>query len=73
MEGGYFPFFTENRPQNHKKHAILHTSQTNGGLEPPPAPPGYATDYIYYSLLHIHVVQPSSFGVNTCGAVVDKR
>ena len=24
--GGYFPFFTENRPQKHKKHAILHTS-----------------------------------------------
>ena len=23
--GGYFPFFTENRPQKHKKHAILHT------------------------------------------------
>ena len=42
--GGYFPFFTENRPQKHKKHAILHPSQTNGGgLEPPPPPPGYAT------------------------------
>ena len=41
--GGYFPFFTENRPQKHKNHAILHTSQANGGLEPPPAlPPGYA-------------------------------
>ena len=38
--GGYFPFFTENRPQKHKKHAILHTSQANGGgLEPPPRPP----------------------------------
>ena len=38
--GGYFPFFTQNRPQKHKKHAILHTSQANGGgLEPPPAPP----------------------------------
>ena len=24
--GGYFPFFTENRPQKHKKHAFLHTS-----------------------------------------------
>ena len=37
MGGGYFPFFTENRPQKHKKHAILHTSQANGGwLQPPP-------------------------------------
>ena len=45
MGGGYFQFFTENRPQKHKKHAILHTSQANGGgLEPPPPPPpGYAT------------------------------
>ena len=40
MGGGYFQFFTENRPQKHKKHAILHTSQDNGGgLEPPPPPP----------------------------------
>ena len=35
---GYFPFFTENRPQKHKKHAILHTSQANGGARAPPAP-----------------------------------
>ena len=42
--GGYFPFSTENRPQKHKKHAILHTSQANGGgSSPPPPPPGYAT------------------------------
>ena len=42
--GGYFPFITENRPQKHKNHTILHTSQANGGgLEPPPPPPGYAT------------------------------
>ena len=42
--GGYFPFFTENRPQKHKKHAFLHTSQANrGGSSPPPPPPGYAT------------------------------
>ena len=37
--GGYFPFFTENRPQKHKKHAILHTSQANGGGSSPPPPP----------------------------------
>ena len=37
--GGYFPFFTENRPQKNKKHAILHTSQANGGGSSPPAPP----------------------------------
>ena len=43
--GGYFPFFTENRPQKHKIHAFLHTSQANGGgLSPPSPPPGYATD-----------------------------
>ena len=34
--GGYFPFFTENRPEKHKKHAILHTSQPNGGARAPP-------------------------------------
>ena len=44
--GGYFPFFTENRPQKHKKHAILHPSQANGGgSSPPRPPPGYATVY----------------------------
>ena len=39
MGGGYFPFFTENRPQKHKKHAILHTSLANGGARAPPPPP----------------------------------
>ena len=49
MGGGYFPFFTENRPQKHKKHAILHTSQANGGGSNPPRPPppGYATGHEY--------------------------
>ena len=41
--GGYFQFFTKNRPQKHQKRAILHTSQANGGGSSPPAPPGYAT------------------------------
>ena len=41
--GGYFQFFTKNRPQNHQKRAILHTSQANGGARAPPPPPGYAT------------------------------
>ena len=47
MGGGYFPFFTENRPQKHKIHAFLHTSQANGGSSSPPRPPppGYATVY----------------------------
>ena len=31
MGGGYFQFFTKNRPKNHQKGAILHTSQANGG------------------------------------------
>ena len=38
MGGGYFQFFTKNLPQKHQKRAILHTSQANGGLEPPPPP-----------------------------------
>ena len=36
--GACFQFFTKNRPQKHQKRAILHTSQTNGELEPPPPP-----------------------------------
>ena len=34
--GGYFQFFTKNRPQKHQNRAILHTSQANvGGSSPP--------------------------------------
>ena len=47
MGGGYFQFFTNTRPQKHKKHAILHTSQANGGGSSPPAPSGDATGYKY--------------------------
>ena len=36
--GGYFQFFTKNRPQKHQKRAILHTSQANGGAPPRPPP-----------------------------------
>ena len=41
--GGCFQFFTKNRPQKHKKRAILHTSQANEGARASPRPPGYAT------------------------------
>ena len=37
--GGYFQFFTKNRPQKHQKRAILHTSQANGGARVPPPHP----------------------------------
>ena len=45
MGGAIFSFSQKNRPQKHKKHAILHTSQANGGDSSPPTPPppGYAT------------------------------
>ena len=48
MGGGYFQFFTKNRPQNLQKRAILHTSRANGKARapPPPPPPGYATGYV---------------------------
>ena len=36
--GSCFQFFTKNRPQKHQKHAILHTSQANGGARAPPPP-----------------------------------
>ena len=48
--GGYFQFFTKNRPQKHQKRAILHTLQANwGGAR---APPGYATAYLYCTSHH---------------------
>ena len=37
--GGCFQFFTKNRPQKHKKRAILHTLQANGGGSMGPLPP----------------------------------
>ena len=40
MGGGYFQFFTENRPQKHKnmRFCILHKPM-GGGSSPPPRPP----------------------------------
>ena len=53
--GGYFQFFTKNRPQKHQKRAILHTSLANGGARAPLPPlatllppfqiPGYASEH----------------------------
>ena len=37
LEGGCFSFLEQNRPQKHKKRAILHTFQANGVLQPPPS------------------------------------
>ena len=72
---GYFQFFTKNRPQNHQKRAILHTSQANGGLEPPPAP--WLRYWVYplhpprvSASLHVeHVASPQ---VGTCAASIFK-
>ena len=50
--GGYFQFFTKNRPQKHQKRAILHTLQANGGAIAPFAPPPLAT---------LLIVAPPSF------------
>ena len=51
--GGYFQFFTKNRPQKRQKSTILYTSQANGEARAPsPAPPpGYATDWLLF-LVH---------------------
>ena len=62
--GGYFQFFTKNRPQNHQKDAILQTSQTNGGARVPPAsPPGYATAHTYLKPGHTHMEADSIHGI----------
>ena len=43
--GGFFHFFSKNRPQKHQTRAILHTWQANKGDSGPPRPPlGYATE-----------------------------
>ena len=54
--GGYFLFFSENWPQKHKKHAILHTSQANGGARAPPRPP-----WLRYCLLPSWIWKPINF------------
>ena len=36
--GGLFSIFHKNRPQQHQKRAVLHTSQANGGARAPPPP-----------------------------------
>ena len=56
--GGYFPFFTGNRPQKHKKHAILHTSQANGGARAP-LPPLLAT--LLVLLYHVRIFRNLRF------------
>ena len=53
--GGYFQFFTKNRPQKHQKRAILHTSPADGGAR---APPGYAAD-----VMHCNKVQLLQKGI----------
>ena len=57
--GGYFQFFTKNRPHKRQKRAILHTSQANGGAQAPPAPPGYATlgSLAYYLTLNVDIIE----------------
>ena len=59
--GGYFQFFTKNRPQKHNKHAILHTSQANGGGSSPPRPP-LATLLPAALSRHISVPRGTQFG-----------
>ena len=56
---GCFHFWSKNRPQKHKKRAILHTFQANGGGHSPP--PSYATARrrnlsVFESSYHLHGV-----------------
>ena len=53
--GGYFQFFTKNRPQKHKKRAILNTSQANGGDSSPPDPPPLATLLAFHKFLLVKI------------------
>ena len=64
--GGYFQFFTKNRPQNHQKRAILHTSQANGGLKPPRPP------WLRYCLRTIAPTQ-HSFKQENVGTVATRK
>ena len=61
--GGYFQFFTKNRPKKQQKRAILHTSQANGGggLEPWLR---YATASI---TLALHLAQPHCASITKHG------
>ena len=68
MGGGYFQFFTKSRPQKHKKHAILHTSQANGKLEPPPPPLAtlLVVTVVVLSVLTLYGIFPHlSFNITT--------
>ena len=53
--GGCFQFFTKNRPQKHKKCAILHTSQANGEDSSLPPTPSLATLLVPSMVLYVVV------------------
>ena len=67
MGGGFFQFFTTNRPQKHQKRAILNASQDNGGARAPPPPPLATLLHITYPnsvklslFLEIHAMTTTS-------------